>query len=317
MCSSDLEEVDDGLSLSVDPLAKSSLGRSLLEVYRAGGSIAEWFDAARLDGTLPPGELHRAALDEVDEEVKALVDLAESVGVPLVGSDRVDVNLTLDMSHEPRLPWLPSPFSMPLTGVVSGVVRETGPLEHTVVQVRYSRPRPSHRLALALQLAALKLLPGSDSWSGVLIDRGEKKPTFTRLRLAGDAREQRDGATRLLVAAIELYLWAMRDAVPLFDRASEALANGNLDAAETKLTDDLLDQWITALWPSMSLERLRVDPLLSTDPDILGMFETRPPSSSRAELVAKWLWRTYSAVISEGDDDHDPDDVGSAEGGAE
>ena len=142
-------------------------------------------------------------------------------------------------------------------------------------------------------------LPGSDSWSGVLIDRGEKKPTFTRLRLAGDAREQRDGATRLLVAAIELYLWAMRDAVPLFDRASEALANGNLDAAETKLTDDLLDQWITALWPSMSLERLRVDPLLSTDPDILGMFETRPPSSSRAELVAKWLWRTYSAVIVE------------------
>ena len=83
------EDAEDGLSLSVSPLAKSSLGRSLLEVYRAGDSIEEWFEAARLDGTLPPGELHRAALDEVNAEVKALVDLAESIGVPLAGGERV------------------------------------------------------------------------------------------------------------------------------------------------------------------------------------------------------------------------------------
>ena len=40
-------------------------------------------------------------------------------------------------------------------------------------------------------------------------------------------------------------------------------------------------------------------------------------NTSRAELVARWLWRTYHDVVIEGDDEHDPDDVDSTEGGAE
>ena len=316
------EDADDGLSLSVSPLAKSSLGRSLLEVYRAGDSIEEWFEAARLDGTLPPGELHRAALDEVNAEVKALVDLAESVGVPLAGGERVDVNLTLDVRNDTRTSWMPSPFSMPLTGVVSGVVRDVKPFDITVVQVQYSRQRPSHRVALALQLAALELSGGIHDWRAVLIDRGgrgAKKPAAVHLRLAGEFRERREGALRLLVAALELYLWALHDAVPLFDRTSAALANGDLDKAEGALGEDLLDQWIAALWPSLSLEQLRLDPPMSTDPEGLALFDTITGGASRAELVARWLWRTYHDVVIEGDDDADSDsgDDDPNDGGAE
>ena len=76
----------------------------------------------------------------------------------------VDIDLTVP---------LPGHFeaALPLVGVVSGVEFDADATEGVVVQVRYARARPSHRVGLALQLAALQLQYPVVKWSAVLAQR--------------------------------------------------------------------------------------------------------------------------------------------------
>jgi exodeoxyribonuclease V gamma subunit len=293
----DAQDVDDGLALSVDALTRSNIGRSLLDSLVAGQPVEQWMQAARLDGALPPGELNRAALDGIAVEVDDLLRLAAEMQAPLGGGARVDIESTLQFGDQR------GQHTLPLSGVVDGVLWHSG-LEGTVGRVRYNRPRPSHRFGLALQLAALQVSHPNVEWTGVLVTRGDSTPSGCTLRLRSDTHSQRDAveaATLLLTTATSLLLWAMRDAVPFFDHVSAKLAFDDINGADTVLSHDTRDRHVSTLWPELSLEQLRWDPVADDDPGLLSGFDSPQGGGSRAVLVARWLWHTYHSVIREED----------------
>jgi len=308
---SEPEAVDDGLPVSVDPLHTSALGRSLLESRRRGNPFEQWYAAARLDGTLPPGELNTAALDDVRDEVVGLEELAAHMGVPLQGTDQVDINTWVSPVE---------PFEagdeqqVNVSGVISGVTRSGS--SGTLVQVRYTRPRPSHRLALAVQLALLERQYPDTEWSGVVVDRGTNgNPQAHRLRLRGEAAERMEAADSLLAVVVQLLEWALRDAVPLFDRASFCLAFDDLTGVVGGLEEDLRDQYLAALWPDVSVESLRFDPVVALDPPLLLPTELGPGGRGRGHLAARWLWHTYYDAVEETNHKGEVVDPRSSDGG--
>jgi exodeoxyribonuclease V gamma subunit len=284
---SEAEVTDDGLAISVDPLEASSLGRDLLAVRRRGGDADEWQAAARLHGALPPGELSTAALLQVRSELDGIAAEAAAWQVPLVGGREVPVDVTCPAIVDGVA------VDVPVRGRVRSVVdRADGPL---VVDLRFARPRPSHALAMAVNVALLQLQQPNVRWQGVVIARGKNATTAAsasglRLRGTGAARQQH--ARRLLAMAVQLLAWARRDAVPFFDRTSAALAEGSVGAMYPALDSDLLNRHTALLWADVSVEALLVDPVLVTDPlDDVRLGE------SRAEAIARWVWSTFEAAV--------------------
>ncbi|MEY4606353.1 MAG: hypothetical protein RLY45_1113, partial [Actinomycetota bacterium] len=299
---------DDGLSIGVDPLGNSALGRSLLDAMRRGGNDGEWRGAARQDGTLPPAALGDHALDTVTAEVWLMADLAARLSTPLAGcvEQRVDVEL-VDPSG-----------SASSTTRIDGAIRSVHVEDpaHIVVDIDYRRPKSSHRLALAVRLAAAHLSNPAHDWSGILITRGEsgKPPRGLTLTLIGDGVERNRSAMRIVTMAVELALWSMRDAVPLFDTASELLAGGRTADAANALENAYRDAYESMLWPGLSLASMLEDPVTSTDPHPVRETATQA-GSSRAVATAQWVWGTYAAAIAEdGADDAEPSSFEDGEG---
>ena len=265
---------DDGLAISVDPLPNSGLGRELLAVRRRGGDADQWQAAARLNGALPPGELSSAALQRVRTEVDGIEAEARTWGVPLVGGREVLV----DVVHG----------EVAIRGKVRGVV--DGPDGPLVSDVRFTRPKPSFQLAMALQVAVLQLQEPDVDWRGVVIPRGKDDrtkpvPVGLRLRDSGEARLQH--ARRVVELAVQLLAWARRDAVPFFDKASADLAVRAISPMYEHLESDLRNRHVSLLWPDVSVEGLLAEPQLPGDP-LPAQYADLP----RAEAVARWVWDT-------------------------
>lgn len=278
---------DDGLALSVLPLATSSLGRELLGVRRRDGAADEWQAAARLNGALPPGELSTAALQRVRDEIDAIELEAANWGVPLIGGDEVLVDLRCRADIDGMA------CDVPLRGKVRGIVDRAGGA--CIVDLRFARPKPSMRLAMALQIAVLQLQQPDTTWSGIVIPRGadeSAKPSGYGLRIRGVRGARREHAEQLVGMALQLLVWARRDAVPFFDRASADLAAGSISAMYGSLESDVMNRHVALLWPEVSVEGLLADPVLESDPprDLrLG--------ESRAQAVARWVWDTMAATV--------------------
>ena len=286
------ETVDDGLTVAVDPLAASQLGSSLLRARRIGHSVDEWEAATRLDGNLPPRALAAPALAAAVQEVTVIEQLAERWSLPLAGGDerRVQHTLTVPVDGIHR--------EITIDGVVRGIT--TGASGPVIGDVRYTKPRPSFRLALALQVAAAQLAEPDLDWSAVLISRGDKSmPVASGLRLRGSGLERAAHACTLLSLGVQLVAWARRDAVPLFDRTSYKLATESTASAFSVLDTDRFDQHLTMLWPDLSIERLLHLPILPGDPPQLAGYIGRGERDSRAMATARWVWRTYEETVEE------------------
>lgn len=289
---SDPTRDEDGLSIGIDPLGNSALGRSLLDAKRRGGDDGDWRRAARQDGTLPPAALGDHALDAVTAEVRQMEALAAALRTPLAGcvEQWVDVEL-VDPSG-----------SAGSTRRIDGTIRSVhvDDPSRIVVDIDYRRPKSSHRLALAVRLAAVHLADPERDWSGILITRGEsgKPPRALTLRLVGDGVDRNKNAVRILQTAMELALWSLRDAVPLFDTASEFLAGGRTADAASALENAYPDAYESMLWPDLSLASMLEDPVEAADP--LPVREIAASSGvSRAEATAQWVWGNYAAAIDE------------------
>jgi exodeoxyribonuclease V gamma subunit len=279
---------EDGLAITIDPLAASSLGRDLLQVRRRGGGADEWQAAARLNGSLPPAALSISALLEVREEVEAIETVAANWGVPLVGGSEVLVDLLCAAQIDGQR------VEVPVAGRVRGIA--DGPDGPRLVDLRFTRQRPSFRLAAAVQLAVLQLQQPSVLWSGVIVARGDKKgdrPFSVGVRVRGRGSEQQQHASEVVSMAIELLAWARRDAVPYFDRTSADIAAGSVGPMYADLESDQRDRFVSLLWPDVSVEALLTDPVLATDPRL----PYARSSSSRAEAVARWVWDTAHEAI--------------------
>ncbi len=284
---------DDGLAISVTPLGTSALGRGLLAVRRQGGDADEWEATARLDGALPPGQLSTAVLSSVRAEVVAFEESAAEWDIPLSGGDELLVDVVTPATL------YDTPVALSVRGKVAGVV--PGPDGPRVVDLRFARPRPSFRLALALRVAAAQLHEPAHDWSGVLVTRaaeaGRKQlTTVTGLCIRGEGEQRAANAHALLGTAAQLLAWARRDAVPFLDRTSYHLAIGDLSAAYDLLDKDLDDRFQGLLWPDLSIEALQRDPVLPTDPPAVQAVAV-DGSMGRGDAVATWVWQVFDRCV--------------------
>lgn len=298
------ESLDDGLPIAADPLQVSQLGRDLLAARRHGEDVAEWMAVARLDGRLPPGELSSDALVAVSTEIGALEAVADRWGVTLITPDEVLVDQQLPAGSLDG-----DRAALHVTGSVAGIVGTR------VVDIRFARPRPSHRLALAVRLAAIQVQEPKVAWSGVLITRGKNssaQPTALAMRLRGSDRDRLANAASVLALAAELLEWSRRDSVPLFDVVSERLAVDDYVGAYQQLERHWYDAFVSFLWPDPSLDSLLLDPIAETDPPLLAEFtrsDDRDRRDGRAVAVARWVWQIFTnavEVTEELDDSGEP-----------
>ncbi len=292
----EVETLDDGLPISLDPLDLSALGRALLAARREGVDYDEWQATARITGTLPPGDLATAALTNVISDVKDFEAVLAACGVTEPAREEREIDLSLEV------PVGASVSTVQFSGTVTGL---KGTL---LVETRYTRPRDSQRLGLALRLAALQVQFPNDDWSALLVTRKEdddaKETPVTSMRFVGTGAERVERAHRFLVRAVQVAEWAQRDAVPLFERASASIAERKWGTADNQLIADLQDDSVRFLWGDSSLDDLRDTPMRHTDPAELRSLG----SEGRAVATADWVWGLFDEVI-------DTDGAAADEGG--
>jgi len=305
------EVLDDGLSVDIDPLVGSKMGRQLLAARRLGEPVEQWQVAARLDGNLPPRALSDAAFGSITAEVGRLEVVAAGWSVPLAGTEqrRIDVSLSVPVGADER--------SVVVRGDLVGVAQ--GPDGPSLVQVQFTRPKPSQRWALAVQLAAAQCAEPHANWSAVLISRGKNstdKPISMRLSLRGEGAARVAHAQSLLRTGVQLLEWARRDAVPLFDEASRALADDSIGSAIYGLDSDLQRSDTALLWPDVSIESLQADPVHAHDPApvVEHAVDDAGHATGRGVATARWVWGIYADAV---DELHDPSGSAGADGDAD
>lgn len=283
---SDDDPLDDLLPVSLGPLGSAALGREYLELLATASSTGDWVDAKMLDGTMPPGELGRQALDAVSADVTLLGAVTEGFDVPLRGEAEQVLDLALAEGVR-------------LVGTVTGLHEAEGAV--TLVDVRYARWRPSHRLSALVRLAAVQLVRPELECSAVVVARAKdsstKPPVHSeQLSLVGSTAAERLASARaLLDLAHRMWEWSQYDAVPYFDRTSAELVKAKPGDLDKRLESDLLDSWTSLLFGGVTVDDLRDAPALATDPDWL-------PQGARAVAVAGEVWRIVDecAVCVEG-----------------
>lgn len=278
---SDDDPLDDLLPISLGPLGSAALGREYLELLAMGSMTSDWVEAKMLEGTMPPRELGRQSLEAVSADVALFTDIAASRDVPLRGASEQPLDLVLA-------------DGVRLVGTLTGLHESDH--EVVVVDVRYARFKPSHRLAAVVRLAALQVARPESDCRAVVIARskesGAKNPTHAEAWvLRGSTADERLASARaLLDVAHRMWEWAQYDAVPFFDRTSVELVQPNSGDLDKALESDLRDSWTSTLWNGITVDDLRDEPALASDPDWL-------PSGARAVAVASEVWRVFDGCV--------------------
>ena len=288
-------ELDDNLAVSVEPLDEARLGGALLSARRQGIHPDEWEAATRLDGSLPPAELGSSVMTSVRTEVGRMEAAAAKFGVSLTGAAEALIELSL-------------PFVAPdgtsgeltISGLLGGIIT-ADPSVPLLSSIRFARPRPSFRLGLAVQLAALQYQQPDAACTAVLIARGKKaeavNPTAFRLTIKGEGFERRSNAAKFLHRVGELRWWALRDAVPFFDKTSHLLHLDTPRDLAKAIEYDLLDASTATLWPDLSLDLLSQESVAASDPPLVATIAGANPGMRRAAAVASWVWGVYDETI--------------------
>jgi exodeoxyribonuclease V gamma subunit len=202
------DEIEDGLPVEVDPLARWRVGQRVLDGMLAGIESRVCFDAERARGSLPPGSLFDPVADEIAQPLSKLLGAAK----PYTGADSRSVGINLVLPGDRRL-----------TGSVSGI------RDSVLLSVQYSRLNPRHRLAAWIRLLALTAHDPEQSYEAVTIGRAPynsyEQVAVSRIPALGDdpaTREQR--ALDELSALIELRDRGLREPLPIAPNASAAYA---------------------------------------------------------------------------------------------
>jgi exodeoxyribonuclease V gamma subunit len=195
----DEEEPDDGLPVELDALAKWEVGQRLVEQRLAGHDLAACIAAERARGTLPPGHLGAAAIDEVVPTVEQIVAAVAGIVDASAPSESIDVDVDLG--------------GMSLFGTVNDVVGDV------VRAATYSRVGPKHRLAAWVRLLAVSAGHAAPLFSAATIGRGR-----TNVGVATIAPIPADTAIEHLRLFVDLHTRGMREPLPLYCDTSHAYA---------------------------------------------------------------------------------------------
>lgn len=281
----DRENIDPSIPLSVTPLDVYTLGDDLLRRHHElGGAAAEsWRETTRLQGGLPPRELARAALGEVEEEVEemlaAMPDLRE---IFCSATGTVPIDISLDTS-----PWAAGHgATVSLRDTVDSVAGDT------LVRVAFTRPKARTRITSALTLAALVVASPDRAWNALLAMRGERAgnpPVVLRLLPLVPVGGV-DAAMEFLRTALDLRLRALREPLPIFEASKTLFDTGTID--DPDIERDMRDDTNVFLWAGMSSDDLLAIAPVHSDPfpDVVATGASQP---SRMAGYARAVWQAY------------------------
>jgi len=199
------DDVQDALSVELDPRDESRVGQRLLEARLAGAESRAAALAEIRRGTLPPGVLGRPVIDRVHPVVEEIV-----AQLPAGDAGSLDVKVVL---RDARI----------LTGTVPGVC---GDVLRTVA---YARVSPRHRLVAWVRLLALTAAHPERPFEALTVGRAaagsDAAVTIARIApLAAEPDERRALALDHLGVLADLYDRGMREPPPLACLASAAYA---------------------------------------------------------------------------------------------
>ncbi|MGI5218177.1 exodeoxyribonuclease V subunit gamma [Nocardia sp. CA-290969] len=175
------EEITDRLPIEFGGLDTWALGERILTARLAGADPADLRAAEWRRGTLPPAELGRAVLDDVERTVETLVRAA----APDYAQPPRDIDIAVDLGGGRRL-----------TGTVAEV---RGDL---LVRTTFSRVAPKHRLAAWVSVLALAATEDRQ-WRAAVTGRGRFPTPAWRAELTAPAAAEAGALLRTLVALRE------------------------------------------------------------------------------------------------------------------
>ena len=270
------DEPSDDLPVELGNLERWRIGDALLEGTLADREISELVPVLRASGALPPGSIGDALVQEFETEIQVFRSTADDLQVPLRTDDVAVVDLTLPDGRRVR-------GSVP---VHSGP--RPGPLT-----VRFTRPKPGHRIELAVRLLALTAgLPGT-TWRAVSVHRGasgSKPPTVHDIVVRGDDADERAAtAAQALGTLVDLRDMGLRLPLPLFEATSQALFQGDDGRGWTEWGDETKGECADPY------HRLAFGPV--TFPDLMAL----SIAGSSPRQWADRLWGTVERAIVDTD----------------
>jgi exodeoxyribonuclease V gamma subunit len=202
------DEIEDGLPVELDGLARWRIGQRVLDGMLAGYESRVCFDAERARGALPPGKLGKPVADSLVRPLGSLLGAAK----PYTDTDARSVGINLSL-----------PGGRRLTGSVSGI------RGNVLLSVQFSRLNARHRMAAWIRLLALTAHDPEQPYEAVTIGRAPhgsyaQVATARIAPLDGDPARRRERALTELAALVELRDRGLREPLPITPNSSAAYA---------------------------------------------------------------------------------------------
>jgi hypothetical protein len=276
----------DGIvNLTIDNLAWSSEGRSLLERLVATELsneevIAQWETVRPFAGVLPPGQLGNLIVSEIRNElVEMIALLPENLRNLSAGTD---IDGTISFSHT----------------ISSMRIQNVKP--EALVRIRYKRFNESLVLEPWLELAILTLITGGTYYEAHLVTRGpdsKQPPAHRHFALIGESPEERVATARVVIACVEgMHIAATNGALPYFERASYELSANQPKKASAALERDLGFS-AAAAYAFNDQDAASIFGEKATDDDFAYLGEQADGSpTGRAQLYAEYVWGAFGAT---------------------
>jgi exodeoxyribonuclease V gamma subunit len=261
------------LPTSLGGLHGWEVGDRLLRALLAGHGSAEWVEVERRLGTLPPGVLGDAELDQVVDAAERLLRAAEAAGLRRGAGTPVPVDVTLADG----------------TRITGTVLDRLDPQAPGPARVGYSRGRPEHHLAAWLDLLALVATHPDRPWRSLSVHRPPKRDADPDVVLVAPRGDDPTERHRLAIGALEVVVDLLRrgrrEPIPLFPTLSHALATGAPPAGPWR--DDRADDAVGLAYGELDLDELLAVPARHDDP---------PGAGGRVERFAHRLWDAVAAT---------------------
>ncbi len=268
--------------LDLTGLDRYDVGSRLFEWLLTGGDPDEWERVERRRGTLGPGSLATASLDQVRQIAGALVDASRQLGVLSESERAIPVDVTLPDGTR-----------------VVGAVQERLDGRPGPARLTYSSDRPAYRLGAWLDLVALVAHDPSRPWRSVSVAKHPTKAEAVTVQLGPTPADTEEVAVRQgsalagLAVAVDCYRRGLTEPIPLFPSVSRDVWAGDNAASNWVRYQgggDGASAFTRLVYGERSLRDLRRmqrrddDPLTPSGPDI-----------DRVACFAEHLWSAIDA----------------------
>jgi exodeoxyribonuclease V gamma subunit len=279
---------EDLVPVDLGGLEAWAVGDRMLRGRMAGDKPADQHIAERRRGSLPPGALADAGLDDIEEIVAAIHATAGGTGVVGVG---ITVRIDCQIAGGTRL--------------VGNVVGIHG---SRIGVVQYSRLKAKHRIGAFVRVAALTRLDPDTAWDAVVIGKkGRDDVGCVRIGPLGhDPETRRRAADDALEMLTDLWDRGMREPLPIYPETTGAFAMARGDKSEWKKANSA---WTTS-WNTVGEDQDRYNRLVLGGVAPLNAFwddrprpdergDDWPRAGSRFEAYALRLWTPLLAVMED------------------